>query len=165
LRKTHFIRSTRACYGASYKKELKTKFEYMEITVKKSIDDFSFIASNGEKNIALAAGPKLSGENSSFRPMQLLLASLGGCMSIDIMMILKKQRQKVHNLEIKVIGDRVDGTPAYFNKIVIEVHVKGDVKEEKLQQAIRLSEEKYCSVYHSLRQDGEITTKYILNGY
>lgn len=135
----------------------------MEITVKKSIKDFEYIASNGETNIALSAGEKLAGETTAFRPMQLLLASLGGCMSIDIMMILKKQRQEVDNLDLKIIGDRVEGTPAYFNNIVIEVHVKGKVKEEKLQQAIRLSEEKYCSVYHSLRQDAKITTKYFLN--
>lgn len=135
----------------------------MEITVKKSIKDFEYIASNGETNISLSAGPKLAGETTSFRPMQLLLASLGGCMSIDIMMILQKQRQEVHNLTIKVKGDRVDGTPAYFNKIVLEVHVEGKVKAEKLEQAIKLSEEKYCSVYHSLRQDAKITTKYFLN--
>ncbi len=135
----------------------------MEIIVKKSIKDFSFIASNGETNIALCAGPKLEEGNTAFRPMQMLLASLGGCMSIDIMMILKKQRQEVNNLEVKVIGDRAEGTPAYFNKIIIEVHVKGKVKEEKLQQAIRLSEEKYCSVYHSLRSDMDIKTKYFLN--
>lgn len=135
----------------------------MEISIKKTKKDFAFIADNDEVKILLCAGPQLEEGNTGFRPMQMILASLGGCMSIDVMMILKKQRQEVHSYEVKVIGDRVDGTPRVFKNITIEIHVKGKVKEEKLQQAIKLSEEKYCSVHHMLNKAVKIKTKYFLN--
>ena len=135
----------------------------MEISIKKTKKDFAFIADNDEVKILLCAGPQLEEGNTGFRPMQMILASLGGCMSIDIMMILKKQRQEVHTYEVKVKGDRVDDTPKVFHHIIIEVHVTGKVKEEKLKQAIKLSEEKYCSVHHMLNKAVKIETKYFLN--
>ncbi len=135
----------------------------MKISIKKTKKDFAFIADNDEVKILLCAGPKLEVGNTGFRPMQMLLASLGGCMSIDIMMILKKQRQKVDSYQVNVIGERVDAIPAVFKNITIEVHIQGDVKEEKLQQAIKLSEEKYCSVHHMINKEVKIVSKYFLN--
>ncbi len=135
----------------------------MEIHIRKTEKNFQFISSNGETEIPLCATPEMEPGNSGFRPMQLVLASLGGCMSIDVMHILLKQRQEVASYEVKVSASRVDDTPAIFEKITISLFVKGKIKEEKLQQAIQLSEEKYCSVHKILGYTADITTEYFLN--
>jgi putative redox protein len=122
----------------------------MEISIKKTEKDFAFIADNGETTIPICAGEKLEKGNIGFRPMQTFLVSLASCMAIDILMILKKQRQVVNDYEVKVTGTRVDEIPSVFSEIRMDIYLKGDIKEEKVKKAIKLSEEKYCSVTHMM---------------
>ncbi len=133
----------------------------MQITLKHTPHDQIFSATNGQTEILLGSN-KSDGVPPAFSPMEGLLASLAGCMSIDIMMILNKQRQQVDHYEVKVTGTRADAAPAVFTAIQMEVHISGKVKEAKLQQAIRLSEEKYCSVYHMLAPGVDISTVYLI---
>lgn len=135
----------------------------MEISIKKTEKNYQFYANNGEVDIPICASPSMEEGLIGFRPMQLILVSLGGCMSIDVMNILLKQRQQIDAYEVKVKADRVDEIPAIFKSIIIEIHISGKVKEKKLQEAIQLSEEKYCSVHKILGYTAEITTKYFLN--
>ena len=101
------------------------------------------------------------GNDSGFRPMQLVLAALGSCSAIDIVSILKKQRQPLTDINIVVEGEREqDVTPALWKKVEIQFNIKGNVDDDKANRAAELSVQKYCSVAETLRRSGtEITWK------
>ncbi|MEJ5338957.1 MAG: OsmC family protein [Aquificaceae bacterium] len=95
-------------------------------------------------------GELMVGEQG-FRPMELLLAALAGCSGVDISQILKKKRQEVRDIQIDVKGTRRDEYPRVYEKISLRYRVYGkNVKEKAVEEAIRLSVEKYCSVYAML---------------
>jgi putative redox protein len=104
------------------------------------------------------AAPEIGGKNKGLRPMQLLAGSLAGCMSIDVLNILKKQRIEVTTFEVKVIADRKEGVPSPFETIELQFIVDEAVSLEKLEKAVKLSHEKYCSVSASLSSEIRITT-------
>ena len=85
-------------------------------------------------------------------PMQLLLMSLAGCMAIDVLMILEKSRVPVQNLEVEVIGERAETIPKRFVAMTLVYRIAGPSEEDqpKLDRAIGLSRDKYCSVLHTL---------------
>ena len=85
-------------------------------------------------------------------PTQFLLLSLAGCMGVDVRLILEKSRVPVESLEVRVDGDRVDGQPRKFEALRLTYLLAGPGEEHqaKLDRAIQLSKDKYCSVLHSL---------------
>jgi putative redox protein len=102
--------------------------------------------------------PAVGGENKGFRPMQMLLAALGGCSTIDIVSILKKQRQPVDDIAITVEGEREPGVePSLFRDIRVHFTLKGNLDEDKVRKAVELSMEKYCSVAKTLEKTAAIT--------
>lgn len=105
------------------------------------------------------------GDDYGYRPMQLLLAGLGSCSAIDVMLILKKQRQVVEDFTIEVHGEREqDVTPALWKSAHITFHLKGAIDREKAERAVLLSMERYCSVAETLRRGGTtITWETIVN--
>lgn len=90
--------------------------------------------------------------------MQLLAGALAGCMSIDVLSILRKQRITVSTYSVKIIANRRDGIPSSFETIELQFRVDAGVPLDKLENAVRLSHEKYCSVSASLHPDIRITT-------
>jgi len=130
----------------------------MEIKLTKEKTALAFTATDGKATTQLSAGTKYGGTDDALSPMQLVLSALGGCMSIDIILILQKQKQMVEDYEVTITGNRVDATPAVFTDINIHVNVTGQVDENKLKKAVQLSEEKYCSVSHMLKNSVNITT-------
>lgn len=137
----------------------------MELIIKKGAKDFAFMGMRPGDNLTLpmCGSTKLEEGNAGFSPMQVMLFGLGGCMSIDIMNILKKQRQTVDDYEVQMQGHRADATPAVYERVVMHVNISGNVKPEKLEQAIQLSKEKYCSVLHSMRSDIELEVTYTID--
>ncbi|HSR52845.1 MAG TPA: OsmC family protein [Acidobacteriota bacterium] len=100
----------------------------------------------------------LDGDNQSgFAPMKALLSSLCGCMAIDVVLILKKMRLQLDSLDISARGERNDSEPRYFKRIQLMFRFQGKVPPEKAQRAVQLSFDKYCSVFHTLRQDIEVS--------
>lgn len=91
-------------------------------------------------------------------PMDTLLVSLAGCMAIDVRMILEKSRVPLEELEIEVSGRRATTHPRRFEAIELLYRVRGPAEEHeaKLQRAIELSRDSYCSVLHSLRRDIDV---------
>lgn len=104
-------------------------------------------------DIAAASG----GTDQGIRPMEMLLMSLAGCSGVDVVMILEKGRQPLEGLTIEVEGNRKDAVPAVFEDIHIRFVATGGVPYDKLERAVNLSMEKYCSVAHMLRTTVEIT--------
>lgn len=107
-------------------------------------------------------GPKASGgEESGYSPMELILFGLAGCTGIDVVRILEKKRQKLTGLEIEVNGYQPDHYPKPFNKIEIKYTFCGEGLEAKhIEQALDLSENKYCAVSQSLSGMASITHSY-----
>jgi len=130
----------------------------------KWIDGMRFVATDSMgHSIVMDASRQVGGEGSGFSPLQLLLAALGGCTGIDIVDLMRKQRQKVDDLEIVVSGERVEEPPRVYKDIHVEYRVKGkDIKEGAVQRAIRLSEDKYCSVGAMLKAKAKVTSSYII---
>lgn len=88
-------------------------------------------------------------------PMQALLLSLAGCMAVDVRMILEKSRVPLESLEVVVEGDRAETPPRYFHTLRLTYRVRGPsgADQAKLERAVQLSRETYCSVLHTLRPD------------
>lgn len=106
----------------------------------------------------LDASPAIGGKEKGLRPMELLAGALAGCMSIDTLNILKKQRIAVTGYEVKIAAQRKDAVPAAFETIELQFFADRAVPLDKLENAVRLSHEKYCSVSASLHPDIRITT-------
>lgn len=139
----------------------------MKINIKRLNENFHMEASNEDGNVLHMDGsPEIGGQGKGMRPMQLLLAALGGCSSIDIISILRKQKQELDSIEIEVNGDRDPvGVEGYSLFKTIEVHfiLKGNVDKDKADRAVKLSMEKYCSVTKTLEPTAKITYKVTLN--
>lgn len=138
----------------------------MKITLVRVSEPFHFEAfgENG-KSVHIDAATSLGGTESGVRPMEMLLQALAGCASIDIISILRKQRQEISGFSAEVEGERESGKDAnLFRRIKVAFHVSGNVDENHLKRAIALSMEKYCSVAKTLEKTAEITWSYILNG-
>jgi len=109
------------------------------------------------QSIMLAGAPDIGPAEEGLRPMQALLASLAGCSAIDVLNILQKGRHRVDKLDVQVDGERADAVPAVFTKIHLHFVAAGDFPLHKLERAVELSAEKYCSVSHMLRATVAIT--------
>jgi putative redox protein len=85
-------------------------------------------------------------------PMQMLLMSMAACMAIDVVMILQKGRVPVESMEINAVGERVDTAPKRFRSVELVYRTVGvaESDRDKLERAIELSRDKYCSVLHTL---------------
>ena len=92
--------------------------------------------------------------------MDLLLHGLAGCTAVDVVLILQKQRQPVEGVTVNVSGERASEHPKVYTKIHIEYIIKGDVKPDKVERAIQLSEEKFCSASAMLRKTAQISHSY-----
>lgn len=105
--------------------------------------------------------PEMGGQNFGTRPMELLLEALAGCSSIDLLSILRKQKQTIKELKVIVNGERkAKDDLALWKDVEIIFQLKGDIDLAKAEKAVNLSVYKYCSVAATLEAAGaEITTK------
>jgi putative redox protein len=102
--------------------------------------------SHSGHSITMDGPPEIGGENLGVRPMEMLLLGVAGCTMIDVVTTLKKMRQELTNCETKLSAERADEHPKVFTDIHIEFIVKGhDLDPKKVEKAITLSAEKYCS--------------------
>lgn len=118
----------------------------MECTVRWH-DGMSFIAETGSGHLVPMDGaPDAGGRNLAPRPMELLLAGLGGCASFDVVMILRKGRQDIVDCTVKITAERAAEDPKVFTRIVMHFVVTGrGLKPALVERAVHLSAEKYCS--------------------
>jgi len=98
--------------------------------------------------------------NSAAGPMEMLLASLGACTSVDVVLILAKKRQHLAGLEVSVSGVRATEPPTVWTQIEIVYRLKGNLEEKAVEDAIHLSQTKYCSVAAMLGKTAKITHRY-----
>ncbi|MGD8566074.1 MAG: OsmC family protein [Candidatus Bathyarchaeota archaeon] len=131
----------------------------------KWIDGLRFVAiDNAGHSVVMDPAKQSGGEETGFSPMQLLLIALGGCTGMDVLHIMKKQRQQVNGLEIFVAGKRVKEPPQVYDNINVEYKINGtNIEENAIKRAIRLSENKYCSVGAMLRTKAKVTSNYTVH--
>ncbi|WP_299820290.1 OsmC family protein [uncultured Pontibacter sp.] len=130
----------------------------MEVNLTRLDQDFHF-AATGTSGVAvhMDGAPEIGGHNQGARPMEMLLMGLGGCSAIDLIQILKKQRQQIGSIDIKVTADREKvAEHTEFRNINIHFKLGGNLDEEKVHKAIKLSLEKYCSVAMALYKTSSI---------
>jgi putative redox protein len=128
----------------------------IKIEVNRVDDAYGFEATDSNGHIVkMDASVETGGNNSGVRPMQALLMALASCSGIDIVSILKKQRQELTNLKMSIEGEREkDKEPALWKYIHLKFLISGNVEEDKARKACALSMDKYCSVAATLRAAG-----------
>ncbi|MEY3631801.1 MAG: hypothetical protein RL408_1355 [Bacteroidota bacterium] len=140
----------------------------MEVVLNRLDQDFHFEAKGSSPiPVHIDAAEGIGGHNAGARPMELLLMGLGGCTAIDVILILKKQRQIVEDFQIRVSGDRekIEGTEKTpFRQINIQFELKGQIDGAKALKAIQMSMDKYCSATAQLEPSSTITHTLVLNG-
>jgi putative redox protein len=131
----------------------------MRITIERINQAVHMKAINEEGAVIHVDGAEsVGGENKGFRPMQLLLAGLGSCSSIDIISILKKQKQPLEDLKIWVDGEREkDKIPSLYTNIHAHFIFRGNLDEKKVKRAVDLSMKTYCSVTRILEKTAKVT--------
>ena len=130
----------------------------MKIVINRVDNNFNLKATNSEgQSLLMDAAPEIGGSNKVMRPMQLLLSALGGCSAVDIINILKKQRQDLKDFKVEIEAEREEGkTPSLFTQIHVHFILIGKIEPDKVKKAIKLSMEKYCSVSRILEKSATI---------
>ncbi|MFY9842779.1 MAG: OsmC family protein [Terriglobales bacterium] len=110
-------------------------------------------AATSRRSIVMDAAP----EKTANSPMELVLLALCGCTASDVVGILRKKREKFIGLEVRADAERADGYPAVYTSIHLTYVVRGPVSQKAMEDAVRLSKDKYCSVSAMLEKTAKIT--------
>jgi putative redox protein len=119
-----------------------------------------FEATTAHGSVDLASA--LDDPGNGVTPMELLATSLAACTAMDVASILVKMRQPLEAFRVEVGGERAEDHPKRFLSLEVVYHLKGDLDERKVERAISLSEERYCSVEATLRPSVPITSQYVI---
>lgn len=135
----------------------------MECTVRWH-EGMSFIAETGSGHlVAMDGAPEAGGHNLAPRPMELLLAGMGGCTAFDVVLILQRGRHAISACTVKLQAERADTDPKVFTRINLHYTVTGkSLKPEAVERALNLSAEKYCSASIMLGKTAAITHSFEL---
>ncbi|WP_414470910.1 OsmC family protein [Microvirga sp. M2] len=125
----------------------------------KLVDGMMFVGESGSGHAVVMDGaPEYGGRNLGIRPMEMLLIGLGGCTAFDVVQILRKGREDVTDCDVEISGERAETDPKVFTAIHITYRVKGrKLAPAKVERAIQLSKEKYCSASIMLGAFAKIT--------
>jgi putative redox protein len=119
-----------------------------------------FEATTPHGTIALASG--LDEPGNGVTPMETLATAVGACTAMDVASILVKMRQPLEGFSVEVRGERAEEHPKRFLSLEVVYRLKGDLDQRKVERAIGLSEERYCSVAATLRPAVPITSRYVI---
>jgi putative redox protein len=125
----------------------------------KWVQDRTFLGESGSGHtIVMDGAPEAGGRDLGVRPMETLLIGMGGCTAFDVVHILEKSREPVEDCVADITAERAGEDPKVFTKIHVKFTVSGkNLKREKVERAVRLSAEKYCSASIMLAKTAEIT--------
>jgi putative redox protein len=135
----------------------------MKTTVK-WIDNMLMVGESASGHAVVMDGPEaLGGKNLGVRPMEMLLLGMGGCTTVDVVSTLKKMREKVRDCHVELSAERSAEHPKIFTKIHLHFVLKGEqLNAKKVEKAINLSTEKYCSATIMLGKMAKITHDFSL---
>jgi putative redox protein len=118
-----------------------------------------FLGESGSGHSVIMDGaPEAGGRNLGFRPMEMMLLGLGGCSAFDVMLILKRGREKVTDCVVEMDGERAETDPKVFTRITMRYIVTGQALDRnKVERAVKLSAEKYCSASAIMAKTAQLT--------
>jgi Predicted redox protein, regulator of disulfide bond formation len=125
----------------------------------KWIQDVMFLGESGSgHSVVMDGAPDAGGRNLGFRPMEMLLLGLGGCSAFDVVMILKRGRERVTDCVVEIDAERAETDPKVFTKIHLKYIVTGRALDrKKVERAVALSADKYCSASAIMSKTAELT--------
>jgi putative redox protein len=125
----------------------------------KWVEQVSFLGESGSGHSVLMDGaPDAGGRNLGFRPMEMLLLGLGGCTAFDVVMILKRGREPVTDCVVDMDAERAATEPKVFTRIAMKYRISGrGLDPQKVERAVHLSAEKYCSATAMLAKTAQIS--------
>lgn len=125
----------------------------------KWVDGMMFVGESGSGHAVVMDGaPDAGGRNLGIRPMEMLLIGMGGCTAFDVVLILKRGREDVTDCQVELDADRAETDPKVFTRIRARFVVTGrNLSRAKVERAVALSAEKYCSASIMLGRTAEIT--------
>lgn len=128
----------------------------------KWVDGMMFVGESGSgHSVVMDGAPDAGGRNHGIRPMEMLLLGLGGCTAFDVVLILKRGREPVNGCTVEIEAERAETDPKVFTKIHLIYKISGHgLSPVKVERAIALSKEKYCSASIMLGATAKITTEY-----
>lgn len=110
--------------------------------------------------LVISTWPERDPQWSGIKPSDLLLLAVASCSMYDVLEILKKQRVALNDLEVMCTGEQLPNPPYRFVKVHLRYHAHGNIDPDKLERAINLSQDKYCSVIATIRSGVELTSEY-----
>ena len=117
--------------------------------------DLRFLARSGDLQLTLDS-PPVAGPS----PVQALAIALAGCMAMDVAVVMRRSRLAMRSLRARLVAERAAVDPKRLVKVDLRFTLEGEIPKDRVERAIALSREKYCSVWHSLRPDIELTTSF-----
>ncbi|MCW5748448.1 MAG: OsmC family protein [Alphaproteobacteria bacterium] len=128
------------------------------------VDGALFVGESGSGHtVTMDGAPDIGGRNLAARPMEMVLIGMGGCTAIDILSMLKKQRQDVRDVIVELAAERADDHPKVFTQVKVIYRVRGrKLNRALVERAVSLSDEKYCSATAMIRKSAEITHDVVL---
>ncbi len=137
----------------------------MKITLNRINDDYLFECKNSIGNTVLLDNISESAGTKAVSPMESLLMAVAGCSGIDMVSIMKKQRQELTEFAAEVVGERIQEDDAKpFKNIMVKFFLEGNIDPNKARKAAELSFEKYCSVSKTLEPKVSVNYQVFVNG-
>ena len=125
----------------------------------KWLDYMSFVGESGSgHSVVMDSAPEAGGRNLGVRPLEMMLLGLGGCTAFDVVSILHKSRQEIVDCEVELEAERATEVPKVFTRIHVHFIVSGrNLDPDKVERAINLSADKYCSASRMLEKSAKIS--------
>lgn len=137
----------------------------MKIILNRINNDYLFECTNSLGNKILLDNTSQSEETNGVSPMETILMAVAGCSAIDMVSILKKQRQEIIQFSAEVVGERIQVDEAKpFKTIMVSFRLEGNIDSKKAERAVALSFEKYCSVSKTLEPNVTVNYEVFVNG-
>ncbi len=137
----------------------------MSTTAKVSwVDGALFVAEGGSGHtLTMDGAPDVGGRNLASRPMEVVLMGMGGCTAIDVVSMLRKQRQEIEGVEVSLSAERAAEHPMVFTDVKIVYTVRGrKLNKALVERAVSLSDEKYCSATAMIRKSAKVSHEVVL---
>lgn len=125
--------------------------------------NLSFDGQVDENRVPLDSGPPL-GEGAGFTPKELVAVALAGCTGMDVAALMKKHKQPMKSFRVEANVTSTENHPVTFKGVELDFHVEGEIEKDKLVEAVKLSQTKYCGVSAMIALSAEITYRIHLNG-
>ena len=123
-----------------------------------------FVAEAGSGHtFTMDGSADVGGRNLGARPMEVMLMAMGGCTAIDVVSMLKKQRQDILGVEVSLVGERATEHPMVYSEVKVVYTVRGrKLSRPLVERAVSLSDEKYCSATAMFKKTAKVTHEVVL---